>query len=147
MKESVADEINAPSCDGENLVISFDPEFELIAEVSSDLRQQLVQGCLVRRQDHQVIGVSEIIADAFLLLDPMVKTGQVEIREILAQVVPDRNARSTIDDLLEQPEQGFVFELPAKKALQNGVINGGIEFRDIQFQAVLSARLIPQCPL
>lgn len=58
---------------------------------------------LVGSQDHQVVGIPEIISNAFLLFKPVIETGQVKIREILAQIVTDRQAGRTIDDLLQKP--------------------------------------------
>lgn len=90
MEEDVAEEIDAARPDGKNLIVILDLELQLAAQVFPEVGQKSVERRLVRRQDHQIVGVSEVIPDALDLFQPMVESGQEEIREVLAQVVADR---------------------------------------------------------
>lgn len=74
-------------------------------------------------KDHQVIGVTEIKTDPFFFLDPVIKIGQVEIGKVLAEIVANRQPGSAINDLVEQPKQVIVFELPPEQLLQDRMIN------------------------
>ena len=76
-----------------------------------------MEGGLVRGQDDHIIGIPEIIPDAQFLFEEMIQAGEIEISQVLAEVIPDRQAGSTVDDFFQEPEQGFVLELPTEEIL------------------------------
>lgn len=63
-----------------------------------------MQRCLIRRQDHQVVGVPDIIPDTLDLFDPVVEIREVKIRKVLRQIVTDGKPGCAIDDLVEEVE-------------------------------------------
>lgn len=58
----------------------------------------------------------------------MVKVGQVEIGKVLAEVISDRYTVSTVNDIVQQPEQVSILKLFPQELLQDCMINGRIEF-------------------
>ena len=83
MIENVSEEVDAARRDRENLVITFYFELEIHPEKFADLGEKLVQRCLIGRQDHEVVGISEVISDALFFFNPVVEPSQIEIGEIL----------------------------------------------------------------
>lgn len=74
----------------------------------------------------------------------MIKIGQEKICKVLAEVVPDRNTISTVNDFIEEPKKIFVLEFPPEQILQYLVIDVRVEFLNIKLQAILGARHVPQ---
>lgn len=66
----------------------------------------------------------------------MIEIRQIEVSQVLTQVVPDRQAWGTVDDLIQEPEKILILELPSEQCLQNIVIDARIKFLYIEFQAV-----------
>lgn len=85
----------------------------------------------VRRQYHDIIGIPEIIPDAFHFLDPVIEVGQVKIGEILAEVVADWQTWSRVDDLVQEPQQILILKFPPEQALEDLVGNCGIKLADV----------------
>lgn len=73
----------------------------------------------------EVVHVAAIILDSQTFLDHVVHVGQVEDREPLCSVVPDRNPWSLrgVDDHVQKPQDVAVLDQPAKLGLQNVVID------------------------
>lgn len=72
--ENVAEEIDPAGPDREYLVIAFNLELQPAAQILPYLGQQGVERRLVWCQDHQVVGVAEVIADQFDLFEPMIES-------------------------------------------------------------------------
>jgi hypothetical protein len=147
MVEPVSDEVNSPGRYREDLIIVFHLEVKLLLQVKTNIRQQLVERGLVRRQDHQIIGIAEIVSNPLNFLEPVIESRQVEIGKILAEIVPDRQAWGAVDDLFQEPKQVLILELTAKLPLQDPVTDGGVKFPDIELEAILGASLITECAL
>ena len=86
------------------------------------------------------------MSDAHFLFQCVIQAGQVEVSQVLAEVVPDRQTRRAVDDLFQQPKQGFVLELPAQETFEDSVIDRRVEFDDIQLQTILCSCLVPERP-
>lgn len=103
VKEPVTQEVNASGCYREHLKVLFNSEVQPSFQIVGNFRKKGMEVQFILMQDYQVIGISKIKTDPFDFFQPVVKKGQVEIGKILAEVVPDRQAISGIDDLVEQP--------------------------------------------
>ena len=98
----------------EYLMARFHFELQLASQIRFDISQQLVQIFFRSGKDHEVIGITEIMLYGFGFLHPVVEITQVEIREILAEIVADRNAWRRVNDFIEQPKQVLVFQFLSK---------------------------------
>lgn len=101
MSEDVTNEVYATICDRKNLVVAFDFKLQSLPEIFPDIREKLVETFFVRCEEYQIIGISEIISYPLDLFEPVIETGQVEISQILAEIVPDRKAVRAFDDLIQ----------------------------------------------
>lgn len=104
-----AAKVHAAGFHGEDLVVRLQLQFELRPEILPDIGQQLVKAGLVGGEEDAVIQIPGIRPDLFCLFDPVIETGQEEIGEVLAEVVPDRQAVRAVDDLIQEPEQATIF--------------------------------------
>lgn len=109
--------------DREYLIVSFHLQLQVYGEVSVDLPAYIMQVGFITREDHHVIGIAEIILYTDSFLEPMIEITQVEISEILAEVIADRDAWRTVDDLVKEPKQIRVFNLPPERRLQDIMID------------------------
>ena len=66
-----------------------------------------------------VIRVSDIMPYIYNLLYLVIQIGEIKIRKILAKIVPDRNAGSGINDLIQQHKQAIVLDLLPSDAFQH----------------------------
>ena len=85
----------------------------------------------VMMQDYTVITVSDVIFQSEILFDPMVKWGQVEVREILAQIISNWNILVTFrapDDVLKEPDGVTTFDFLFDYIQEYIMINTRVEF-------------------
>lgn len=83
MIEPVANEVNATYSNREHLVVLFNSEVQISFQVIGNFRKKGMEVGFVVMQDHQVIGITEIMADLFYLFDPVVKVSQVKVCKVL----------------------------------------------------------------
>lgn len=132
MASHIAQEVNAAGIDGEYLVVIFDLEFQPAAQVLPDLSKDGVKAWLVWRQDHQIIRIPEVIFYSHDLLKVVIQSGEVEISEILAEVVADREADGAVDYFVQEIQQPIILDLAPQQLLQDLMIDRRIEFPDIE---------------
>lgn len=132
MASYIAQKVNAAGIDGEYLVVIFDLEFQPAAQVLSYLSKDGVEAWLVWRQDHQIIRIPEVIFHSQDLLDVVIEAGEVEIREILAEVVADRQADGAVDYFVQKIQQPVILDLAPQQLLQDLMVDGRIELPDIE---------------
>lgn len=84
MAKDVADEIQATGPYREDLVVFLYVEFESEEQVFFDVGPELMERWFILGEGDNVIGISEIIRDAFHFFQPMIETRQIIIGEILA---------------------------------------------------------------
>lgn len=70
--EHVSNEVDTASCDWEYLVIVLDFQLELL-HVELDVGEKIVKLRLVLVQYHNVVGISVVILNSFLFLQPVVE--------------------------------------------------------------------------
>lgn len=75
MEELITNEIDAAAGNREHLVVPFYPKPQIGIQVFSYVREQLVERRFIRCQDHQVVGIPEIVPDALYLFQPVIESG------------------------------------------------------------------------
>ena len=80
----VTHEIDATALNGEYLVITFYVECPFVVQIVVDKHQMPGERRFVRRQQHDVVGITVVITDFELLFDDVVELGKIEVCEKLA---------------------------------------------------------------
>lgn len=83
MIEYIAEEVNATGFDREDLVVWLYLKLKIVPEIFPDIRQQSMEAFFVWGEEDQVVCIPEIISDTLCLFEPMIKSAQVEVGEIL----------------------------------------------------------------
>lgn len=75
MVKPVANKVNASCGNREHLIVLFYCEVQLCFHIVGDFRKKGMEVGFIRMKDYQVIGVTEIKTDLFLLFQPVIKIG------------------------------------------------------------------------
>ncbi len=109
---------------------------------------------LVVGKQQEVVHVAEVALDPQPLLDVMVEFAEVEVGEMLAGQVANRQAlargrigRGMGDDAVEQIQQCLLLEQAPEQGAQHGMVDAGEKLADIAFEKIaMTAGEVPNPP-
>ena len=93
-----------------------------------------MQKLLVRTEDNDVVAITEIILHSQFALHIMIQQTEVEVAQQLAGVVTDGQSRTiTTDNAHQGLHHRLVLDFAAEASDQHVLVDGVIEFLDVEF--------------
>lgn len=123
---------------GENLIVALDFEVQFLLHETLDGSEYLMQVLLVVGEEWYIVGILGSVhrlraayLDVQPLIYPVHEVGEAQVGEVLRQVVAYRQSRSRVYNLVQQPQEVCVLNLPAHDAFQHLVVDAWVELANV----------------
>ena len=131
--------INTSRINRKYLPVRFNLQFQFRSHIQTNHIQEPVQSFLAAIQYHHIVHIPVVVFHAQNLLDEVIQVGQVQVRQVLACEVSDRQtliAAVAVNNGVQQPEHIGIGNGVADYPFQRCVIHVVIELADVYLKTV-----------
>ena len=131
--------INTSCINRKYLPVVLNLQFQFGTKIKSNHIQEPVQSFLAAVQYHHIVHIPVVVFHAQHFLDEVIQVGQVQVRQVLACEVSDRQtliAAVAVNNRVQQPEHIGIGNGVADYPFQRCVIHVVIELADVYFQTI-----------
>lgn len=129
-----------PSCiNRKYLPVGLNLQFQFGSKIQSNHIHQPVQPLLAAVQYHHIVHIPVVVFHSQILLDEVIQVGQVQVRQVLACEVSNRQAliaAVAVNNRVQQPEHSGIGNRVTDYPFQRSVIHIVIELSDVNFQTI-----------
>ena len=131
--------INTSCINRKYLPVVLNLQFQFGTKIQSNHIQEPVQSFLAAVQYHHIVHIPVVVFHAQHFLDEVIQVGQVQVRQVLACEVSNRQAliaAVAVNNRVQQPEHIGIGNGVADYPFQRCVIHVVIELADVYFQTI-----------